>query len=449
MIRNLTILRAWGAALLLLVIVPAHAASLQPVSNWGATGVPSTVSMYIYVPDRLATNPPVLVCAHYCGGSAAAVFGQAQGGGLIKAADQYGFLMIFPQATNKDGSGRCWDVGTTKSLTHDGGGDTQAIAQMVNYAIGKYDANRERVYASGTSSGAMMTEALLATYPNVFKAGVEFAGVPAGCWAVGASADGTWSNQCAGGQVTRTAQEWGNLARKMYAGYSGHRPRIQLWHGDADKTISYQNHVEAIKQWTNVLGLSTEPTSTATLTYGTHQWTRQSWKSSCGFTVLDAWTEQKGEHGVPDVNLNAQYTVPFLGLDKAGATDPETAQCGDGGNGGNADAGGTDSARDGGSHGSRDAGSIGGQDGGHPDGSDGSDDEESIDAGRTVDAGRSVDAGGHRDTKGQSGSDAPVSGGLGGCGSVLGAPASGQPLDAGVIAIGLAALFLARRKNWG
>jgi len=63
--------------------LPAPAASLQLVSNnWGTNGVPSTVSMYVYVPDKLATNPPVLVVVHYCGGSAAGVFGEAYGGGL-------------------------------------------------------------------------------------------------------------------------------------------------------------------------------------------------------------------------------------------------------------------------------------------------------------------------------------------------------------------------------
>jgi len=50
--------------------------------------------MYIYVPDRLATNPPVLVVAHHCGGSASGVFGQAQGGGIVAAADQW-----IPQAS--------------------------------------------------------------------------------------------------------------------------------------------------------------------------------------------------------------------------------------------------------------------------------------------------------------------------------------------------------------
>jgi poly(hydroxyalkanoate) depolymerase family esterase len=283
--------------------------------------------MSIYVPDRLATRPPILVASHYCGGSAAALFGQAQGGGLVRAADQYGFIMVFPQAANPDGSGRCWDVGSTRALTRDGGGDTHAVAQMVEYTIRRYGANPDRVYAIGTSSGAMMTQALLALYPDVFKAGAEFAGVPAGCWAVGASADGTWSGPCAGGSVSRSAAEWGELVRRMNPGYGGQRPRVQLWHGDADTTIRYQNHLEAIKQWTNVLGLGTTATSTTTLTYGTHQWTRERWKDECGFVVLDAWTEHSGAHGVPDANMNAQYTIPFLGLDDAGPVDPHVSQC--------------------------------------------------------------------------------------------------------------------------
>ena len=33
----------------------AAAASLQQVSNWGVSGLPSDVTMYIYVPDRVVT----------------------------------------------------------------------------------------------------------------------------------------------------------------------------------------------------------------------------------------------------------------------------------------------------------------------------------------------------------------------------------------------------------
>src|SRR4051812_5543369 len=213
---------------------PAIAASLQAVSNWGATGVPSYISMYVYVPDKPATNPPILVVAHFCGGSASAVFGQAQGGGIVAAADKYGFIMVFPQTTNSASSAKCWDVGSKASLTHDGGGDTQAVAQMVKYTVTTYKADADRVYATGDSSGGMMTQALMAVYPDVFKGGASFAGVPAGCWSDGWTAASNWGGTCAGGNDIMTAQQWGDLVRGMYPGYTGHRPRVQLFHGDAD-----------------------------------------------------------------------------------------------------------------------------------------------------------------------------------------------------------------------
>jgi poly(hydroxyalkanoate) depolymerase family esterase len=332
------------------VAAPARAASLQPVNNWGASGVPSYISMYIYVPDKPATNPPILVVSHYCGGSASGVFGQTQTGGIVAAADNYGFIMIFPQTTNPATSANCWDVGSQASLTHDGGGDTQAIAQMVKYTVTTYNANADRVYATGDSSGGMMTQALLAVYPDVFKAGSSFAGVPAGCWSAGWSASSNWGGTCSSGNDIMTAQQWGDLVRGMYPGYAGHRPRVQLFHGDADSIINYKNFGESIKEWTNVLGLSASPTTTTTgLTLGTHQATRQQWQNSCGYVVLDAFTSIGGDHGPSDAIFNSTYVIPFLGLDQTGATDPEIATCaggtgGSSGTGGVSNTGGTTSA---------------------------------------------------------------------------------------------------------
>ncbi len=240
--------------------------------------------------------------------------------------------MIFPQTTNPATSADCWDVGSKASLTHDGGGDTQAIAEMVKYTLTKYSANANRVYATGDSSGAMMTQALMAVYPDVFKGGASFAGVPAGCWSDGWTAASNWGGTCASGNDIMTAQAWGDLVRGMYPGYAGHRPRVQLFHGDADPTINFKNFGEAIKEWTNVLGLSTTPTTTTTgLTLGTHQATRQQWKDSCGYVVLDAFESIGGDHGPSDALFVSTYVVPFLGLDNTGAVDPEIAQCGSGG----------------------------------------------------------------------------------------------------------------------
>lgn len=54
-------------------------------------------------------------------------------------------------------AGTCWDVSSQKSLKHNGGGDSNAIANMVTYTLKKYNADPKRVFVTGSSSGAMMT----------------------------------------------------------------------------------------------------------------------------------------------------------------------------------------------------------------------------------------------------------------------------------------------------
>jgi len=286
----------------LIAAAPASAASLQWVPDWGANGVPTNLSMYVYVPDRVVPNPPILVLLHSSSGGASGVFAEAQAGGMVAAADQYGFILVVPQRPD------CWDANSPQSLTHDGGGDSQGIAQMVQYAITHYQANSNRVYVTGTSCGGMMTEVMLAVYPDLFKGGAAFAGQTVG---------GAWT------PITRTAQEWGDIVRGAYPGYAGARPRVQLWHGTADGVISYSNQVQSIMQWGNVLGLSTTPASSnvVTLPNLTNQWIHQFWQDAASNKVLEAWSELGGGHGT-SANLNARYVIPFLGLDKAGPLDP-------------------------------------------------------------------------------------------------------------------------------
>jgi poly(hydroxyalkanoate) depolymerase family esterase len=308
-----------------LVTASAQAATLQKVdqSIWGIRGLPAYVNMYIYVPNTLADNPPILVANHHCGGTGIGTYNETRST-LGVLADKNGFIMIFPEATGHN----CWDVGSAKSLKHDAYGDTHAIAQMVRYTLLKYKADAGRVYAFGGSSGAVMTQALMAVYPDIFMAGVAVSGVPAGCWAQGYSGDvaknGQWSGPCAGGMVTKTPEQWGDLVRSMYPGYVGHRPRLQLWHGVPDPIIHANNLGESIKEWTNVLSLSTAPTMRSTQRPKT---THQAWKrtsSACGYTALETFAVTGAGHAV-------QWDVPtvagFLGLQTAVDQDPETAAC--------------------------------------------------------------------------------------------------------------------------
>src|SRR6202000_735004 len=116
-------------------------------------------------------------------------------------ADTHGFIVVYP---NSPRSGGCFDVNTNATLTHNGGGDSQGIASMVSYAIANYGVDASKVFVTGTSSGAMMTNVMAGSYPNLFQASSIYSGVAFACFA----GPDAWNSACAEGQISKTPQEW-------------------------------------------------------------------------------------------------------------------------------------------------------------------------------------------------------------------------------------------------
>lgn len=223
---------------------------LVKVTNFGPN--PTGVGMYVYKPSRLANPPPLLVAMHYCGGSGPGYFSYSK---YADKADQYGFIVIYPDAPR---SPQCFDVASSATLTHDAGGDSQGIASMVKYAISNYGVDASRVFASGTSSGGMMTNVMIGSYPELFAAASSYSGVPFACFPT------KTETGCVQGNVaTVAASKWGDLVRGAEPGYSGRRPKMTVWHGTTDTVVNYVNYDEQIKQWTNVFGISATATSTS------------------------------------------------------------------------------------------------------------------------------------------------------------------------------------------
>jgi poly(hydroxyalkanoate) depolymerase family esterase len=415
----------------LLLAGPARAGTYSKVnqSDWqaGVTDLPSYVNMYDYVPSTVATKPPIVVYCHHCQGTASS--SHSSNGTLESIADKNGFIIIYPEATGEN----CWDAGSKRSLKHGGGGDTGAIVQMVKYTLSKYSGDAGRVYVAGDSSGGIMTEALLGVYPDVFMAGVSIMGVPCGCWGqsdyndvTGTGSTAQWCGSCAGGNVSMTGQQWGDLVRSYFPGYTGHRPRLQQWHGATDTTLNFKNVAEDIKEWTNLLTLSETPTGTEQNTpkSGT---THQFWKNSC-YTVYETFVLAGVGHAVSfDGNSGAAY----FGLDKAGGQDPEAAACpgtggsgGAGGAGGATGAGGTGAGGDAGPDGRDGASDVGGTGSGGVQGNGGSGSVGTGGRSGTGGTGGTVGSGGITANGGSSGGHGGDVGTGGGAGSG-GTPAKG------------------------
>ena len=303
--RNATPFVVKTCLVFLLLTMPMRAVTLQQITDFGSN--PTNLQMYIYVPPNVKAHPPILVVTHACHGTA---LGMANSE-WSTLAGQYGFIVIYPgNLSSKDS---CWDVHSTASLTHNGGGDPAGMVSMVKYVEQHYNGDSTRVFAAGYSSGGMMTNVLLGSYPDIFKAGAAFAGVAFGCFAAGSVDSYGWCSSCATGQIIKTAAQWGDLVRAAYPGFTGPRPAMQLWHGSVDNVVYFPNLGEEIKQWTNVLGVSATPTdSEANQPQST--WTRRSYANSSGQIGVQAIVETGLSHG--NLNVRADLAIPWLGLDK-------------------------------------------------------------------------------------------------------------------------------------
>ncbi|MEU8323933.1 PHB depolymerase family esterase [Nonomuraea sp. NPDC048881] len=291
------------AAAVLLGVSPAAAASLTRVTGFGNN--PTNLNMYIYVPDRVAARPALLVMVHYCTGSAAGVF-NGVGHDYVTAADRYGYIIVVPEATR---SGQCFDVSTPAALRRDGGGDSTGIMSMVGYARQRHNVDPAKIVVSGFSSGAMMTNVLAAQYPDVFSAAAAFSGVPAGCFA---TANGSlWNSECSGGRIVKTAQQWGDQARAMFPGYTGAYPRMQLWHGTVDTTLAYANFGEEIKQWSGLNGVSQTPAYTDSPRSGV---TRTRYGGTGAQPRVEGLSFAGDGHSLPLTGM-FPHALSFLGLD--------------------------------------------------------------------------------------------------------------------------------------
>ncbi|RAO12248.1 Feruloyl esterase [Micromonospora noduli] len=298
-----------AAGLVAPTVGPAYAASLTEVTSFGDN--PGRMRMHVYVPDNRPTRPAVVVAMHGCGGSGPGFY---SGSEFASLADRYGYIVIYPSATQQAGFGNCFDVWSDAAKRRGGGSDPVSIVSMVRYVQQQYAADPERVYATGSSSGGMMTNHMLALYPDLFKAGAAFMGVPFNCFANAADFPPT-SSQCTGGNMNRTPQQWGDAVRQAYPGHSGPRPRVQLWHGTNDTLVPYSLLQEAIEQWTNVFGLSQTPTSTDT---PQANWNRRRYADSGGTVQVEAYSIQGAGHSLPSGGM-AAAAIAFFGL-----TDPTT-----------------------------------------------------------------------------------------------------------------------------
>jgi poly(hydroxyalkanoate) depolymerase family esterase len=271
----------------LLLSARAQAGSWQANAPFGAT-----LQGDLYTPTTPAASPAVLVSIHYCTGHASNARGWFQ-----SYADQYGFYIIAPDAGKQ-----CFDSSATR------GGDRAAIVKMVDYVVMNKGADKTRVFAAGMSSGGCMTNTLLGIYPDVFAGGSAMPGFPAGGWPAG----DTTCTKCSSSPPSTDGKYWGDIARGAFE-FSGTRPCVQQWVGEADE-YNFDAWLPAVAaQFQNLSNLSAGTAGTG----APSGWNRTVYKDTAGTVRLETNSKPGQKHDIGSANPPVYGDViKFLGLDQ-------------------------------------------------------------------------------------------------------------------------------------
>jgi poly(hydroxyalkanoate) depolymerase family esterase len=241
-----------GTLVFSLALIPrGQAASLTEITDFGSN--PGHLRVFVYRPDKLPINAPLLVTLHGCKQTAGDYDDES---GWTQYADRWGFLLLLPQQQQTNNGMACFNWFRPDDTRRDQG-EALSIRQMVDYAKSHYPVDPDRIYITGLSAGGAMTAALLAAYPDIFAGGAIVAGIPYGCASGYLSA--LWC-QLWGRDLD--PMQWGDRVRQaaQSAGIAVKQwPRVSIWQGSADPWVKQGNADELMEQWTNVHGIDQQP----------------------------------------------------------------------------------------------------------------------------------------------------------------------------------------------
>ena len=262
---------------------PDSESPIAEVTGFGRN--PGDLRMLAYTPATMLPKPALVVVLHGCTQTAA---DYDIGSGWSALAEQYGFALLMPEQKSSNNSNTCFNWFSPEDTARDGG-EALSIRQMIEHMAHQHHVDRDRIFITGLSAGGAMTSVMLATYPDVFAAGAIIAGLPHGI-------ANTMQEALAGmyRSPARPAADLGALVRNA-SDHSGPWPKVSVWHGSADRTVTPANAGEIVKQWLDVHGLPPAPMASADV----DGYPREVWWNADGETVVESYTITGMAHGTP------------------------------------------------------------------------------------------------------------------------------------------------------
>lgn len=285
------------------VSITGHAAT--EVTGFGSN--PGQLRMWKHVPANLSTSPPLVVALHGCT-QRADEYGEQSG--WRELADRVGFALLLPEQRAENNARLCfnwfngWALSDFWFWTEWGSdqsrddGEALSIKQMIDRMSTDHRIDPRRVFVTGLSGGGAMTTVMLAAYPELFAGGAILAGVPYKCANSGSEA----LSQCgidlehAGrGRITDLSpSSWSRRVRDE-TNHRGPWPRVSVWHGQDDKTVTPDNARELLDQWTAIHELDQAQPSEDLIKGMPHR----AYRNAAGVVMVESYSILRMAHGVP------------------------------------------------------------------------------------------------------------------------------------------------------
>ncbi|HWH17073.1 MAG TPA: PHB depolymerase family esterase [Allosphingosinicella sp.] len=256
------------------------------MADLGAFGSnPGNLLARFYRPKELLLPAPLVVVLHGCTQDAASY---DQGSGWSRLADRYGFALLFPEQQRLNNPNLCFNWFRPEDTVRDSG-EAASIRQMIGKMTEDHPIDPARIFVTGLSAGGAMTSTMLATYPELFAGGAIIAGIAYGC----AGSVGE-AFQCMAGSGRTPATTLGENVRRA-SNHQGPWPRVSVWHGTADPTVTASNGEDIVRQWLTVHRLRAKPH----LVENVDGYPHRVWQDKEGRAAVDQYEITGMGHGTP------------------------------------------------------------------------------------------------------------------------------------------------------
>ncbi len=269
---------------------------------------------FVYTPEsyHIGAPVPLFVMLHGCTQTA---LDFASGISMNQAAEQHGFIVMYPQQTINFNQNRCWNW-FLHSNQQRGSGEPASIVGMIQEmqaSAAMWNIDPHRIYVAGLSAGAAMSVILGATYPDVFAAigvhsGLEYQAATALAQAAKA--------------MRRAGPDPLQQGSAAYAEMGSQRRIVPVivFHGMADKVVAPMNGDQVVQQWMHTNFLTSDKTysadyhqpssiSTGKVKEG-YSYLTALWNDQSGKTVQAYWKIDGMGHAWSGGNPAASYTDP-------------------------------------------------------------------------------------------------------------------------------------------